>query len=872
MKIRKLLLVFFIFSMQVSNAQYQGAEVKAALIYYFMQYVHWQNEDSLEQFNISYFSPDTSLYNELDRITEKYKVRKKPMVLNRIERIEDCYNSQIVYIDPIYNSQISDISNLITGRNILLISDQAEEQLFVMINLIRDKGSQSISYEVSKENLEIEGFKYDDQLLLYGGTTVEIKELYKKTIDRLEQETSRIKEYEQQIDQLKKDKELIENQAAQLDSQIRIYQQEINIKEAEYNQIVNRISDRDRILHTRTSELEKQRIEGVDLNLEILRLRRSIDYAKDSLERLGSDITVKQEEISLQEELLNKQKEYIESQRRIQYIFIAFIFVFIVALISIVIAYRAKRQLNKDLENLVAIRTIELEESREHFRSLLNNAPVAILEQDYSILKKELNTIPSSTAESKQQILRDLNYITKLAANIQTNSINRSAINLLDITNEENFADVVKSGLFGRDAIILIKEILERIWNNEVYFEKELKLVRQNAKDLYLIIRWSVLPGYENNYAKVILSLSDVSKLKDYEAELRLHHDHLEDLVTQRTSEIIKLNEKLSATNNELYRSNKDLTESNIKLKLQQDEINALNEEMQQTNEELVVTNDALSYQKNEVEKALVKLQSAQNQLIQSEKMASLGILTAGMAHEINNPMNFISSGFQALTVLHRKIFKLIDALGSLAENNKQFSKIKDIANETDVDKLKDTSALVLKNINVGIERATEIIDSLRLYSHHSHDNFIAHDITESINSSLVILSNKTKNKVEITKQFGEVANVRCIPGQMSQVFVNILSNAIDAIDGENGSIEIHVKPCKKNKFVRIDIKDNGIGVSAENKQKMFDPFFTTKNVGEGTGLGLYIAYGIIEQHGGKIEVESELGKGTTFSILLPKN
>ncbi|MFC2123545.1 two-component regulator propeller domain-containing protein [Bacteroidota bacterium] len=276
--------------------------------------------------------------------------------------------------------------------------------------------------------------------------------------------------------------------------------------------------------------------------------------------------------------------------------------------------------------------------------------------------------------------------------------------------------------------------------------------------------------------------------------------------------------------------------------------------------------------QKDELEKALENLKSTQSQLIQAEKMASLGQLTAGVAHEINNPINFVSGN---ISPLQRDVEDLLEVIRTY-ENIVEEGGLKD--KFLNVDKLKeelDYQFLVteIKNLISGIQeganRTTEIVKGLRNFSRVDEEELKYANLNQGLDSTLLILRNEIRHRVEVVKEFGEIPDILCYPGKLNQVFMNIVTNAIQAIS-ENGIITI--RTYKKTSDVYIEIEDNGIGISKENVSKIFEPFYTTKTVGEGTGLGLSISYGIVKDHNGSIRVKSELGKGTTFIIKLPVN
>ena len=271
-----------------------------------------------------------------------------------------------------------------------------------------------------------------------------------------------------------------------------------------------------------------------------------------------------------------------------------------------------------------------------------------------------------------------------------------------------------------------------------------------------------------------------------------------------------------------------------------------------------------------ELNKLLVDLREAQQQLVMAEKMASLGQLTAGVAHEINNPINFVSANIKPLKEDLADIVECINRYESVIRENKLeelFSGVQQFKNKTDIAfSMKEIQDL-LRGIEEGANRTSEIVKGLRNFSRLDQNVVKKANLNEGIESTLTLLHTVYKDRIEIIKDYGDIPEVECLPGQINQVLMNILSNAIQAI-AEKG--EIFIKTREEKSAVKISIRDTGGGMSDETKQKIFDPFFTTKEVGKGTGLGLSISYGIIEKHQGKIEVNSVQGKGTEFIITLP--
>lgn len=268
--------------------------------------------------------------------------------------------------------------------------------------------------------------------------------------------------------------------------------------------------------------------------------------------------------------------------------------------------------------------------------------------------------------------------------------------------------------------------------------------------------------------------------------------------------------------------------------------------------------------------KTLEELKSAQIQLVQSEKMASLGQLTAGIAHEINNPVNFISGNIGPLSRDMEDVKQLllkIKVIETAPDREAALAEALAFRNEIDTDFLLGEIDDLLDGIKEGAQRTKEIVLGLRNFSRMDEEVFKIADIHEGLDSTLTLLSNRYKKRIVIHKDYGNLPRVECLPGKLNQVFMNILTNAIQAIEGEG---DVFLRTWSEADRVFISIRDSGAGMSPDVQARIFEPFYTTKEVGEGTGLGLSISYGIIEQHHGKISVESAPGQGSTFTICLP--
>ncbi len=301
--------------------------------------------------------------------------------------------------------------------------------------------------------------------------------------------------------------------------------------------------------------------------------------------------------------------------------------------------------------------------------------------------------------------------------------------------------------------------------------------------------------------------------------------------------------------------------------------MNAQEEEIIRLREELVSTTADMQEQKRELELTVENLKLTQSQLIQSEKMASVGVLTAGIAHELNNPINFMSGNVYPLQQDLDEVFSLLDKYEKTVQENdlkEYFTEVDSCKEKMDYAYLIQEIYSLLKGIEEGASRSSEIIKGLRSFSRLDDEACQFYDIHEGIDSSLVLLHNKIiDRKISVRKDYGDFEGLECFPSKLNQVIMNILTNSIQAM--EDGKGKLFIQTVSSAIGVKVIIKDNGRGMPPEVKEHIFDPFFTTKEVGQGTGLGLSISYGIIERHNGNIDVLSEPGKGTEFIISLPK-
>lgn len=290
--------------------------------------------------------------------------------------------------------------------------------------------------------------------------------------------------------------------------------------------------------------------------------------------------------------------------------------------------------------------------------------------------------------------------------------------------------------------------------------------------------------------------------------------------------------------------------------------------------EQNVMLEEKVTQRTHALQESNEHLKRTQTQLVNAEKMASLGQLTAGIAHEINNPINFITSNIQPLRRNISEIVELMQGYRALQPENAQqeLHRLKEMERKLGIAESIDELDDIIGSISEGSTRTAEIVRGLRNFSRLDEDDLKQTDINEGIQSTLSLLAPQFRNKVFIELDLGLLPKVECYPGKVNQVLMNVLVNAIQATIGkpEATRAEVRITTRVDDDQVHISIVDNGIGMSEDVKTRMFDPFFTTKPVGEGTGLGLAIVYGIIQDHHGSIVAESAVGRGSEFRITLP--
>lgn len=358
------------------------------------------------------------------------------------------------------------------------------------------------------------------------------------------------------------------------------------------------------------------------------------------------------------------------------------------------------------------------------------------------------------------------------------------------------------------------------------------------SEGLWLYFTAAPLKDPKGKIIGAVETLVDITARKKSEASLQKAYDDLEVLVEKRTGQLAQAKAALEADVVKRQASEAELMQRYT-------ELSELNE----------------------------KLRSAQEQLLQSEKLASIGQLAAGVAHEINNPIGYVQSNITTLEKYLQDVLSIIDvlqgAVDALPADHPAATAAQKIEQKLDLPFIREDALNLMSETREGIDRVRKIVADLKDFSRvDSAQVWQWADLHRCLDSTLNIVSNEIKYKAAVVKDYGDLPEVECLPSQMNQVFMNLMVNASHAISSDRGTLTLRTG--RQDDQVWVEVEDTGDGIPADTLSKIFDPFFTTKPIGQGTGLGLSLAYGIVQKHHGRIDVRSEVGKGTCFRITLP--
>lgn len=408
--------------------------------------------------------------------------------------------------------------------------------------------------------------------------------------------------------------------------------------------------------------------------------------------------------------------------------------------------------------------------------------------------------------------------------------------------------------LMGRDLETLTTELYKERIQNEIFkaavcgrvWNGELLNRRRDGKLFYASTSVSKMVDKDGNFIALAWFQRDITQTRRYQ-------DEMIKIEKEKAETLRILHENEAAINRSLNKAKRELQEKNLELEKRTFELEA---------------------EKKRLKEAYEQLNQMQAQLLQSEKLASLGQLSAGVAHELNNPISFIHSNLGTLGEYVREIKTFLQKCSELERALRSDKSCTNLLKEIDAlkEEIRLSSILedfdkIISQSKEGTHRVKEIVQNLKDFAHTDKGKLELADINQGIESTLNIVWNELKYKAEVIKEYGAIPKIECFPQQLSQVFMNILVNAAQAIETKG---EIRIKTYQMRKSVVVEISDTGVGIPKENLLHIFEPFFTTKEVGKGTGLGLSVVYGIIQKHKGEIEVESEVNKGSTFRVILP--
>lgn len=515
--------------------------------------------------------------------------------------------------------------------------------------------------------------------------------------------------------------------------------------------------------------------------------------------------------------------------------------------------------------------------------------PPVLPTDDYKKLQDDLEFLYSEMEINASNLL-DLNFTTNrsdidflsLRGSIETliNTVRRYQRGVDDITNflvEDsqfhktglNLAEKVVFGIFFgllmMQAFFIFRPLVKLAGDNYLTANKAFVKIKKSEEELKV--------NYQKQ--KIINKKLYLSRKQLEENNARLQDS--ESKLLKSSEEQIKINEQLISAQSELNEAYKRLQSSDAEIRELADKQLQDNEKLFLAEKKIKETLKKEQKSKEELNKAINSLKSTQSQLVHSEKMASLGQLTAGIAHEINNPINFISSGMISIKMSTESLKEIVEEYSRLDEEGADLTEvienIRELKEDHEFEEMMEEIDELIKDVNYGVTRTIEIVKGLRVFSRLDEEQVKTANVNENIDATLTLLRNKTKNKIKISKFYDDKMNdIECYPGQLNQVFMNILNNAVQAMPDEKKDGEITIYTEEADNSIVVRIKDNGVGIPDEIKNRIWEPFFTTKAVGEGTGLGMSITYGIVEKHGGKIELSSEVGNGTEFAITLPKS
>ncbi|WP_298037860.1 PAS domain S-box protein [uncultured Desulfuromonas sp.] len=442
-----------------------------------------------------------------------------------------------------------------------------------------------------------------------------------------------------------------------------------------------------------------------------------------------------------------------------------------------------------------------IQEKEAKYRSLFENSPISLWEEDYSQVREDLDGLrQSGVSDFSSYFEAHPEAVTHCAGLIKIVDVNSATLKMFKAASKEELFGNLDQ-ILSEKSLPPFREQLIALAQGATTYETEGVNLTLEGDERLVHLRLSIAPGSEKNWSKVIVSLVDITEQKHLEE--RLHDEKAE-----------------------------------------------------------------LEGAQNELQKAYADLQATQAKILQNEKMASIGLLAAGVAHEINNPMGYILSNLGTLDKYAQRLTDFIQAQTVvITELNGGDGTLGELRKQLKIDYIIDDLKNLTKESLEGADRVKKIVKDLKSFSRTDEGDHMHADINECIETTICVVWNEIKYKATLEKNYGDLPMTLCYPQQLNQVFLNLLINAAQAIE-KQGTIK--VRTWQEGDIIRVQIADTGRGIPKENLDRLFEPFFTTKKIGKGTGLGLSISYDIIKKHNGELDVKSEVGVGTTFTLSIP--
>ena len=816
--------LFLLLILQPSDAQLssnaiekQLTQLKSAMIVRILNHTIWPDEDIKKQYTMAFIGEEPQLYAVMTQDIKLglIKIEGKPIIITQ-ESITTVNpnNYDIIYLAKNHNPQISQFANRIRLTTTLLLTTDSDAKRDYMINFISGKNS-AHRFEVNRSNIVYEKLGIDTSITLLGGTELDIAKLFRETEHQLQTIVGTLLDKETQLKQATQDLQIRQQQIQQQQIQLQSNRQQINQFKTELN-------------------LKEQRINAT--NNQLNQLNQELIDLNDDVNRVSENLTNQRKALDEQAIKNKEQQQIINSQQ-----------------------HRLKK-LNKTINEKTAY---------------LNSQRKRITHQS-TLLSEQTITIDNQRKRLWLILGILIGFMTLL---IYILKINKDKHKAFAVT-EASRAKLLTLADIGKDltSYLELEKVLEQVYQNlNRVLDANVFLVGILQPESNRII----VPLIVENRVKLTHTywpLTDISSpvvwCVQNNQEIILHNSQEQ---TRTFDKPIKVNQGAIAMETIVFQPLCIDDRPIGCLSVQSPEANAYNKDELQliktlANFTAVALSNALGFRELESQKLQIETQhqtliDTQQQLVQSEKFASLGTLTAGIAHEINNPINFAHVGAQNLQTGFTELESFLLEMAA------------DDADPEIIAALQNKFTPLYTNIETikeGTSRVGTIVKDLRFFTHHDKAEQNTVNINECLHSTVNLIKSSYANVTEIIECYGQLPQIYCYPAKLNQVFMNIIVNASDAIRQKIHSQnldkvgQITISSIKVANNIVITIKDNGCGMNEETQKRLFEPFYTTKDVGAGTGLGLSISYGIIQEHGGNITITSQLGEGSEFVIELP--